>query len=63
VNLTPAELMRLTGAKRSDAQARELEHLGIPYRKRRDGTIIVLQEHVNGTTPQIRQAPPALRLP
>ena len=63
VNLTPAELKLLTGSARADAQARELEHLGIPYRKRRDGTLVVLRVHVDGTATQIGQASPALRLP
>jgi len=63
VNLTPKELELLTGAKRADAQARELEHLGIPYKTRRDGTLVVLRVHVDGTASQARQASPALRLP
>lgn len=46
MNLTPAELKSLTGAVRSDAQARELAHLGIPFTRRRDGTIVVLKIHV-----------------
>jgi hypothetical protein len=40
VLLTPDEIEELTGATRSDAQRAELNHLGIPYRARRNGTII-----------------------
>ena len=61
--LTPDELEQLTGAKRSDAQARELEHLGVPYQKRRDGSIIVLRANVHATTENHRPTSPALRLP
>lgn len=63
VILSPAALRELTDKRRSDAQARELQHLGIPFRTRRDGSIIVLEEHVNGSAAQKRPASPALRLP
>lgn len=49
--LTPDELAELTGHKRADAQARELDHLGIPHSERRDGSIVVLRsvvEHLLG---------------
>lgn len=46
--LTPEQLVELTRAKRSDAQRRELDHLGIPYRVRRDGTLVVLAADVAG---------------
>jgi hypothetical protein len=61
--LTHQDLSDLTGAFRSDAQARELTHLGIPYKIRRDGTIIVLLADLHGQTEKDRQASPALRLP
>lgn len=41
--LSADELRELTGKTRSDAQARELDHLGIPYKKRRDDSIVVLR--------------------
>lgn len=51
--LTLEELRELTGRKRSDAQARELVHLGIPFLKRSDGTLIVFRAHVEGAkTPE-----------
>jgi len=39
--LTTDQLIELTGKLRSDAQRRELEHMGVPYRTRRDGTLVV----------------------
>lgn len=44
--LTPAEIEALTSHRRSDAQRRELEHMGIPHRARRDGTLVVLRRDV-----------------
>jgi hypothetical protein len=39
--LSAADVALLTGKRRADAQRRELEHLGIRHRVRRDGTLIV----------------------
>lgn len=44
--LTPQELEALTGKEKPSAQARELDHMGIPYRARRDKTLAVLWIHV-----------------
>ena len=44
--LTADELEELTSKRRSDAQARELQEMGIPYRVRRDGSLVVLRIHV-----------------
>lgn len=41
--LTPAELRELTNHRRSDAQARALDHIGMPYARRADGTLMVLR--------------------
>lgn len=41
--LTAVELRELTGKRRSDAQARVMEHLGIPFGERPDGTLAVLR--------------------
>jgi len=43
INLSPAELRDYTGRRRSDAQARVLEHMGIPFTRRPDGTLVVLR--------------------
>ena len=64
--LTNEELELLTGKteraqKRHGSQAAELEHLGIPYLSRSDGTLIVFRRHVdNGQTPQEGSPSPAL---
>ncbi|MCK8648830.1 uncharacterized protein DUF4224 [Ralstonia sp. 151470066-2] len=44
--LTANELERLTGRKRSDAQDRALNSMGIEHIKRADGRILVAREHV-----------------
>lgn len=41
--LTINELRELTGRIQSDAQARELDALGIPYRRRRDKSLVVMR--------------------
>ena len=60
--LTPAEIAELTQRKQRAAQARELRALGVPYRVRTDGSIVVFRRDVDEPAAQKRQAPPALRL-
>lgn len=43
--LTPEELIQLTGHKRSDAQCRELQHMRLTFKVRRNGTVVVLRAH------------------
>jgi hypothetical protein len=43
VILTKDELRELTGRRRVALQARELDHLQIPYKRRSDGSIVVLR--------------------
>jgi hypothetical protein len=45
VFLDEDELYELTGRKRHDAQARELRHMGIEFKIRRNGSLVVLSEH------------------
>jgi hypothetical protein len=60
--LTASDLIDLTGRQRPRWQARVLDHLGIPYRSRPDGSLVVLRAHVEHL-PAARQArEPALRL-
>jgi hypothetical protein len=54
VILTPEQLEELTARKRPSWQARELEHLHIPYQTRTDGTLIVWAEDAR---PNQEQAP------
>jgi len=44
--LTPHELEGLTARKRPSWQARELQHLHIPFKTRTDGTLIVFWDDV-----------------
>lgn len=55
--LTPGEIEALTGRDRPGWQARELEHLGIPFRRRTDGSLVVLRIHVEGTQDVPRRQP------
>lgn len=41
LHLTDEELQTLTHVRRPSAQARALEAIGVPYRRRPDGTLIV----------------------
>jgi hypothetical protein len=63
VNLTEQEIVALTDKEKPSAQARELAHLGIPCKPRRDGSLVVLRVHVEGMhhhaparEPQLRSA-------
>ena len=61
--LTPEELLETTGKVQPAAQARELKHLGIPFRRRRDGKVLVLREDVPARkTPSPAERRPQLRL-
>ena len=44
--LSDEELRDLTGFTRADAQQRELDHLGIAYKVRRDGSLVVMREAI-----------------
>lgn len=58
--LSPKELIELTGKLRSGAQRRVLEGMGVPYRQRPDGTLVVIRTDVL-TAPTGREEEPALR--
>lgn len=45
INLSQPELAELTGRRRPTAQARALDFLGITYRKRPDGSLVVLRQN------------------
>jgi hypothetical protein len=46
--LSPEELIEVTAKVKPIAQARELEAMGIPYRRRRNGSLCVARIHVEG---------------
>lgn len=62
--LTADEIRVLTGNRRPTYQARTLDFMRIPYRRRPDGSLVVLRAHVEAPAPAatIRQEP-RLRLP
>lgn len=45
--LTPEEVAELTNRRRSAAQARALNAMGIEHRRRPDGSIVVSRAHVD----------------
>jgi hypothetical protein len=49
--LTKEELAELTGKERPSAQVRALTQMGIPYRKRPDGSPVVFRVHLEGLEP------------
>lgn len=44
--LTEQEICDLTDRERHDAQARQLRFLGIDFRQRADGSLVVLKSHI-----------------
>lgn len=60
--LTAKEIEALTGKSRAGWQRRELEHLGIPYRERSDGSLLVLWEDVRATQDVRPAREPQMRL-
>ena len=51
ITVPPTDLVALTGKERPSAQARVLARLGIPHRRRTDGSLIVLRCHVDTLAP------------
>lgn len=62
--LSADELQTLTRRARPSWQARELDFLKIPYRRRSDGSVIVLREDLRTehASPAPRRREPQLRL-
>lgn len=58
--LTDSDLQALTGKVRYSAQARVLDALRVPYRRRPDGSLVVLRVHVESA--QNAAPEPRLRL-
>jgi Domain of unknown function (DUF4224) len=65
ITVSPSELKALTDRERPSAQARVLARLGIPHRRRPDGSLIVLRCHVSTVGPAraiVRASEPQLVL-
>ena len=45
--LSPDEIIELTGRHRRDAQVKQLNKMGIVYKVRADGSVVVLTAHVS----------------
>jgi len=61
LTLTPEELRELTNRIHRDAQRAELEHMRVPYRARRDGSLAVLRADLTvRTRATIEEAEPEL---
>lgn len=60
--LSPEEVQMLTGRSRPGWQARVLEHLHIPYRRRPDGTLVVLRHDVEQTQDVRPRRQPQVRI-
>lgn len=65
--LTQAEIEELTQRIQHDAQARELDAIGIPYKRRRDKSLVVLRICVEAAlggvaTVRMQPAEPQLHL-
>jgi hypothetical protein len=58
LTLSPEELRELTAKRRSDAQARVLDFMRIPYHVRPNGSLAVLRVHVEvGATIPLQTEP------
>lgn len=55
--LSPNEVAELTDKVKATAQAKELTHMGIPFRYRRDGSLAVLRIHVETITDTASKKP------
>lgn len=56
--LTVEEIQQLTNRMRCDGQRRELDFMGIPYKVRRDGSLVVVRVHVEGPDARTPPEPP-----
>lgn len=55
--LSAEELVELTQRHKPAYQARVLDHMGIPYRKRPDRSLVVLRIHVETVSPKESHRP------
>jgi hypothetical protein len=59
--LSPEELFTLTLRRRSRAQTAVLDSLGVPYRLRPDGSVVVFRRDLEQPTPRVQSRGPQLR--
>jgi hypothetical protein len=61
VILSPDELVTLTARRQKRAQAAVLDALGVPYRLRPDGSVVVFRRDLEQPTPRVQSRGPQLR--
>jgi Domain of unknown function (DUF4224) len=67
LTLTPEEILEITGYRRAQEQLRWFKALGVPARRRADGSVSVAREHYlragsSRPAPVAVESPPPLRL-
>ena len=60
--LTAKEIQELTQRNRPGWQARVLEYMGIPYKRRPDGSLVVLRIHLEAPQDTRPRRQPQVRL-
>lgn len=60
--LSEQQIRELTSRKRHDAQKRQLTQLGIPYKERTDGTLVVYAVHAYPVASVAFESEPSLHL-
>jgi hypothetical protein len=60
--LTPAQLKDFTRKRNCNGQRREMLHLGIPFKVRRDGSLVVLLRDVEQSGVVVVRREPELHL-
>jgi hypothetical protein len=62
ITLSASEIEQYTGKRRPTAQSKVLDALGVPHKRRPDGSLVVLRIHIHYETQEKEQQTPALRL-
>jgi hypothetical protein len=60
--LSEQEIADITARVRATAQTRQLTHLGIPWERRTDGSLVVLRAHVNALVGAAQDTKPRPRV-
>ncbi len=60
--LSPQEIIEVTARTKPSSQAKQLTHLGVPFKPRTDGTLVVLRIHVEHLLGAERDLKPEPRL-
>ena len=55
--LTPEELVQITGKQKAPAQARQLAAWGVPYKERKDRSLVVFRDDLVASKQQSAKTP------